>query len=82
MLDCRELSTLFSETTNKNGRRKFLLLSNDFYVKGYRCTKLRIIIGTFNEAEIQRVNKSRDDLFKIEKILKRRRRRGKVKSGA
>ena len=34
--------------------------------------------GTFYEADIQRVNKLRDDLFKIENILKRRRRRGKV----
>ena len=34
--------------------------------------------GTFCEADIQRVNKLRDDLFKIENILKRRRRRGKV----
>lgn len=30
--------------------------------------------GTFYEVEIQRVTKSRDGLFKIEKILKRRRR--------
>ena len=34
--------------------------------------------GTFYAAEIQRVNKSRDDLFKIEKVLKWRRRRGKA----
>ena len=36
------------------------------------------IEGTFYEAEIQRVNKSRDDLFNIEKVLKWRRRRGKT----
>ena len=30
MLDCRESSTLFSETTNKKGRRKFLLISKRF----------------------------------------------------
>ena len=34
------------------------------------------IQGTFYEAELQRVNKSREDLWKIEKILKRRMRRG------
>ena len=28
--------------------------------------------GTFYETELQRVNKSRDDLWKIEKVLKRR----------
>lgn len=31
------------------------------------------IEGTFYESELQRVNKTRDDLWKIEKILKRRR---------
>lgn len=36
------------------------------------------IEGTFYESELQRVNKTRDDLWKIEKILKRRRSRGKV----
>jgi hypothetical protein len=36
------------------------------------------IEGTFCEFELQRVNKTRNDLWKIEKILKRCRRRGKV----
>ena len=34
--------------------------------------------GTFYETELQRVNKSRDDLWKIEKVLKRRMRGGEV----
>jgi hypothetical protein len=36
------------------------------------------IQGTFYEAELQRVNKTRDDLWKIEKVLKRRKRRGQT----
>ncbi|XP_062567676.1 uncharacterized protein LOC134229907 [Saccostrea cucullata] len=36
------------------------------------------IDGTFYEAELQRVNKTRDDLWKIEKVLKRRKRRGQT----
>ena len=34
------------------------------------------IMGTFYSSELQRVDKTRDDLFKVEKILKRRRRNG------
>ncbi|KAK3088302.1 hypothetical protein FSP39_017275 [Pinctada imbricata] len=34
------------------------------------------IEGTFYESELQKVNKNRDDLWKIEKVLKTRRRRG------
>ena len=34
------------------------------------------IEGTFYESELQRVNKDRHDLWKIEKVLKRRQRRG------
>ena len=34
------------------------------------------IEGTFYESELQKVNKDRDDLWKIEKVLKRRKRRG------
>lgn len=36
------------------------------------------IDGTFYEAELQRVNKTRDDLWKIEKVLKRRMHRGQT----
>lgn len=34
------------------------------------------IQGTFYNSELQRVSKGRDDLFKVEKVLKRRKRNG------
>ena len=83
MSDYRESSTRFSETTNKNGRRKSLLLADDFYVKEYQYTKSSITVktpveGMFYEAELQRVNKTRDNLWKMETVLKRRKRRGQT----
>ncbi|XP_033756256.1 uncharacterized protein LOC117339000 [Pecten maximus] len=34
------------------------------------------IAGTFYNSELQKVNKGRDDLFKVERVLKRRKRNG------